>query len=173
MKDSRHVSKQGHSGSFAEIVRNDFSEAIKNEREQAEKHQRVPDEKAAKALKELVSEEDGERANVSLRTILGGDILAGPWFRRQFWYIVMLIAMSIFYVSNRYYCQREMIVGTRLADTLLDRRYKALTLSSQLKEMTRRSAVEKHLNDTALKTSMEPLYLLAVDKNDTLGTDYE
>ena len=124
--------------------------------------------RARKALKELTRDDDGQvRTNVSLRSILGGDILAGGWFRRQFWYIVMLVAMAVVYVSNRYYCQQEMITARRLNDTLADRRYKALTISSQIKEMTRRSVIEEQLTDSTLKTSNMPLLNLPVAQSDT------
>ena len=102
--------------------------------------------------------------NISLRTILGGDLLAGKWFRRQIWLIVLIAFYIIIYVSNRYACQQEMIESTRLADTLLDRRYKALTSSSQLKEMTRRSKVEENLEDSTLHTPTEPLYNLKIEE---------
>lgn len=126
------------------------------------------DKRARKALKDLTRDEDGQvRNNVSLRSILGGDILAGGWFRRQFWYIVMLVIMAIIYVSNRYYCQQEMITAAHLADTLADRRYKALTISSQIKEMTRRSVIEKQLPDTTLKTPTDPILVLKVSESDT------
>ena len=104
---------------------------------------------------------------MSLRTVLGGDILASGWFRRQFWFIVLVVVMCIFYISNRYACQKEMIESTKLEDTLLDRRYKALTISSQLKELTRPSVVEEHLSDTALKVSTDPIYSLPVTEEDT------
>ena len=109
--------------------------------------------KAKRAFKNLTGEEEFNlRRSLSLRAILG-----------HFWYIVMIIVMCLLYVGNRYACQQQMIEGTHLADTLLDRRYKALTLSGQLKEMTRRSSVEEHLADTTLHTSTTPNYNLPVE----------
>lgn len=141
----------------------DVAKSAEKEKKRAEE-----DRRARKALKDLTREEDGsERTNVSFRSILGGDILAGGWFRRQFWYIVMLVVMAIIYVSNRYYCQQEMITASHLADTLADRRYKALTISSQIKEMTRRSVIEEQLPDTMLKTPTVPLLILSVSESDT------
>ena len=64
------------------------------------------EQNALQALRELTADEDtpaGEsRSKITLASILGGDILGGRWFRRQFWYIVMVVAMIIVYVSNRY-----------------------------------------------------------------------
>lgn len=54
--------------------------------------EKAKNEKAAEELRKLTDNDDEEwsehRPNVSLRTILGGDILAGPWFRRQFLFIL-------------------------------------------------------------------------------------
>lgn len=126
------------------------------------------EQNALQALRELTADKDtpaGEsRSKITLASILGGDILGGRWFRRQFWYIVMVVAMIIVYVSNRYSCQREMIQSKMLTDTLLDRRYKALTRSSQLKEKTRRSCIEGALTDTTLQTANTPSFNLKVDE---------
>lgn len=123
--------------------------------------------KALTAFRNLTAEADngvtGEK-HVSLSSILGGDILGGRWFFRQFWFIVMVVGMLILYVSNRYACQHEMIEGKNLNDTLLDRRYKALTRSSQLKEKTRRSRIEESLVDTTLKTAVTPSFKLVVEE---------
>lgn len=125
----------------------------------------LADAKARKALKKLTAmDEDEERMDVSLRSILGGDILAGGWFRRQFWFIVMLVFFAIIYVSNRYACQQEMIESTKLADTLLDRRYKALTRSSQLLEKTLRSRVEEELLDSTLQTATSPSFTIKTEE---------
>lgn len=125
--------------------------------------------KALKALRELTADEDnpvgmeGSHTKITLSSILGGDMLGGRWFRRQFWFIVMVVAMLIVYISNRYSCQQEMIQTKMLTDTLLDRCYKALTRSSQLKEKTRRSYIEDALTDTTLQTSNTPSFNLKVD----------
>ena len=125
-----------------------------------------PEEKRARAsFRRLTDEDDGEgNVNVSLRTILGGDILAGRWFRRQFGFILLLVFFAIIYVANRYACQQEMIDRINLSDTLLDARYKALTRSSELLEKTLRSRVEESLADSTLRTPTTPPYLLKIEE---------
>ena len=110
------------------------------------------------------SEDEYVNRKVTLSTILGGDILAGPWFSRQFVYIIMVLFMVIVYINNRYTCQQKMIEQRALNDTLLDRRYKALTRSSQLKERMRRSYIEEALTDTTLQTANTPSFNLKVDQ---------
>lgn len=124
-------------------------------------------QKALQAFRDLTADDDGNvgaRSKVTLASILGGDILGGRWFRKQFWYMVMIVAMLIVYVSNRYSCQQEQILTKVLNDTLVDRRYKALTRSSQLKERMRRSYIEESLVDTTLQTAVTPSFYLQVDE---------
>lgn len=124
-------------------------------------------QKAIRALRNLTADEDDEdmphNGRMKLSAILGGDMLGGKWFRKQFWFIVMLTGMLIIYISNRYYCQQEMLETKALNDTLLDRRYKALTRSSQLKEKTRRSYIEETLVDTTLQTANTPSFNLKIE----------
>lgn len=118
------------------------------------------------ALRDLTSEEDEPSSShkpLTLGALLGGDILGGGWFRRQFGYIVMLVFMAMVYVSSRYAYQQRMLDNRMLTDTLLDRRYKALTRSSELKEKTRRSFIEESLADTTIQTAKTPSYHLKVE----------
>lgn len=118
------------------------------------------------ALKDLTAEEENtveQHSKITFASILGGDMLGGQWFRKQFWFIVMITTMIIVYVSNRYYCQQEMLESKALGDTLQDRRYKALTRSSQLKEKTLRSKIEASLQDTTLQTANTPSFNLKVE----------
>lgn len=141
------------------------------QQEDAPKQETLEDKDAEsmlKAIRNLTADEDtpqqSAHSKITLASILGGDILGGKWFRRQFWYIVMVVVFVIIYVSNRYSCQQEMIQTKMLTDTLLDRRYKALTRSSQLKEKMRRSVIEGSLADTSLQTANSPLFKVQVDE---------
>lgn len=119
------------------------------------------DAKAREAFRQLTAIDEEGEPGMSLRTILGGDILGGRWFRRQIGYVMLLAVLAIIYVSNRYACQREEIRRDDLADTLVDRKFKALTISSRLTEYSMRSNVEEHLSDTTLKTSTKSSYYLS------------
>ena len=135
--------------------------------EEEELQDSAPKKDSLQALKELTSEEDDsdteDHKSVTLGTLLGGDILAGKWFRRNFFFLVMIVVMLVLYVGNRYRCQQEMIETKNLSDTLLDRKYKALVRSSQLKEKMRRAYIEDALADTTLETASTPAYNLKVD----------
>lgn len=124
--------------------------------------------RAVKALRELTDiDNENVKRSVSLREVLGGDILAGPWFRKQFWYMVLLVGLAVFYVSNRYQSQQELIEIDHLQKQLLDVSYNELTRSSELLERTRRSRVEEYLrtsNDSTLQSATTSPYILKVDE---------
>ena len=111
-----------------------------------------------KALKKFAAEDDEAPVNFTWRSVLGGEILAGGWLRKQFGMILLITICTIVYISNRYSCQQEMITAGDLVDTLLDRKYKALTCSSELLEKTLRSNVEEGLADSTIQTSTTPHY---------------
>lgn len=124
-----------------------------------------PDERMSlKKLREFAKEEDETPVNLSWHTIIGGDILASGWLRRQFWMIILITAFTIIYVGNRYACQQEAIERSMLTDTLLDRKYKALTQSSELLEKTLRSNIEEELADSTIQTSITPLFGIKTDE---------
>ncbi|MCQ2292714.1 MAG: hypothetical protein MJZ54_01575 [Bacteroidaceae bacterium] len=94
------------------------------------------------------------------REVMGGKYLTGETMRRNIKYLLLIILLAIIYVSNRYQCQQAMIQGKQLTDTLMDRRYKALTAQSQLKKATLRSHVEKNLPDSTIKTPNDPMFVV-------------
>jgi len=61
------------------------------------------------------------------------------------------------------FAQREEIRREDLSKQLNDRKFKALTISSELTEYSMRSSVEENLSDTTLRTSTKSSYYLPVD----------
>lgn len=143
-------------------------EAAEKAAEKAARHER--EERARKAFHQLTDIDDEDESAMSLRGILGGDILGGRTFRRQALYLLMLCAMAIVYVANRYACQREEIRREELARDLADRKFKALTIAAELTEYSMRRNVEENLRDTTLRTSTRASYYLYVPAADTTAT---
>lgn len=98
----------------------------------------------------------------SLKSILGGDILATGFFRRQTKLLVLVMFMVIFYIHNRYAAQKELIEIDRLKKELVDIKYDALTRNSELMEKSRQSRIEKHISakESDLQTATNPPYLI-------------
>lgn len=135
-------------------------EEIKKE---AEKEEKVS---ALEMLKNSVSEEDNNpTTQLSLKTILGGDILNAELFRRQLWLIVIIVVFVIIYVASRYQCQQDIIKIANMESELKDAKYRALSISSKLTERCRESHVLKLLkenNDSLLQVSDQPPYIINI-----------
>ncbi len=107
----------------------------------------------------------------NLRSILGADFLGTRTLRNNFLYLLIVVFMLIVYVSNRYAYQRAVLRGETLAGELDDRRFKALTVSSELTEYTMRSRVEANLPDTTLRTAERPAFYLPVNPDEPSDDD--
>lgn len=116
-----------------------------------------PEEKTGKEEK---------KKGTSLKSILGGDILANEFFKRQTRLLILILILTIFYISNRYSCQQDMIEIDRLKKELTDIKYDALTRSSELTEKSRQSRIEEYISqkESELGTSTQPPYLIKKDE---------
>ena len=111
-------------------------------------------EKAEKAKK--------AKNRTSLKNIIGGDILATDFFRRQTKLLVLIMVLIIFYIHNRYASQQQQIEIDKLKKELIDIKYDALTRSSELMEKSRQSRIEDYIStkESDLQTSTNPPYLI-------------
>ena len=64
-------------------------------------------------LKQNVQQpKDGQSASpkhMSIRSILGGDILANDFFKRQTRLLILIMILTVLYIDNRYSSQQELI----------------------------------------------------------------
>ena len=102
------------------------------------------------------------KGHTSLKSIIGGDILATDFFRRQTKMLVLVMVLVLFYIHNRYACQQQMIEIDKLKKELIDIKYDALTRSSELLERSRQSRIEEYIatKESDLQTSTNPPYLI-------------
>ncbi|MDR0962446.1 MAG: hypothetical protein LBM62_07820 [Mediterranea sp.] len=98
----------------------------------------------------------------SWKSIIGGDILASGFFRRQTKLLVLLMLLVLFYIHNRYACQQQIIEIDRLKRELTDIKYDALTRSSELMERSRQSHIEEYIKKSKsdLQIATNPPYLI-------------
>ena len=141
--------------------------------EEASSQEEIIDEKKKQDLEELKNvikenaREDEQPASryFTLAKILGGDILSAHLVRRQILLILIIVMFTIVYVTKRYSCQQKQIDIARLKQQLVNSRYKALSISSELTELSRESNVLEQLknnNDTTLKISQQPPYIINI-----------
>ena len=87
-------------------------------------------------------------------------------FRRNWGFILLIVALVLSSVALGYLTRAEMIENDRLSREALNWRYKALTRSSELRERTLRSNIENRLPDSTLRTPTESPYELPVEKEE-------
>ncbi|MBO4985411.1 MAG: hypothetical protein J6C87_07205 [Bacteroides sp.] len=107
--------------------------------------------------------EQTKKRRTPWKEIIGGDILATEFFRRQTKLLVLIMLLVLFYVHNRYACQQQMIEIDRLKKELVDIKYDALTRGSELMERSRQSRIEEYISsqESDLQTSTHPPYLIS------------
>ena len=110
-------------------------------------------------------EQKGEKVKrrTSLKNIIGGDILATDFFRRQTevacslsWCLFYSISITVTHANSR------LIEIDKLKKELIDIKYDALTRSSELMERSRQSRIEEYIatKESDLQTSTNPPYLI-------------
>lgn len=145
---------------------------MEEDKEKQEKQQ-SQEQQAEDTLKETIQkikatakEEDAKPSSqVSLRTILGGDLLTTEVVRAQIWLFVLVVFFATIYVAFRYQCQQDMITIDRLEDELKDAKFKAMSSSSTLTEKCRESHVLDILRqnkDSLLHQADQPPYIIEV-----------
>lgn len=149
-----------------ESPKDELSETLKAEARKAEEQI----EQALQKIKDNVSEDDPKPSpSLTLRKILGGDILNAQLVRSQMWLIVIVVLFTIVYVGFRYQCQKDMITIDRLEEDLKDAKYKALSSTSALTEQSRESRVLEMLkanDDSVLHIAEQPPYIVEVPDGD-------
>ena len=89
----------------------------------------------------------------------------GQWFKKQIWLILLIAFGIIFYITNRYQAQQEIILHEQLRSDLQDWKFRSLTRNSELTVRTRQSQIEKALKqfgDSTLKVSIVPPFQTSV-----------
>lgn len=106
--------------------------------------------------------EQPKRPHITFKSIMGGDILAHKFLRRQTNLVILIVILTILYIDNRYTSQQELIEIDRLKKELTDIKYDALTISSELTEKSRQSRIEEYISaeGTPLETASTPPYLI-------------
>ncbi len=118
-------------------------------------------------MNEMATKDKKEKQpkRTSIRSILGGDILANDFFKRQTGLLVLIMVLTVLYIDNRYTSQQELIEIDRLKKELTDIKYDALTRSSELMEKSRQSRIEEYISteESHLETATNRPYLIKKD----------
>lgn len=128
------------------------------------------EEKELPTLSEVIREETQRKETpfsptLTLKKILGGDILNTSTVRKEIPFIIFVGVVLFIQIAVRYSCQKKLIEIDQLQKELLDARYKSLSSNSLITEKSRESNVLKYLRenkDSTLKMPNQPPYIINV-----------
>ncbi|MDD2285501.1 MAG: FtsL-like putative cell division protein [Paludibacter sp.] len=87
------------------------------------------------------SEDLSDIRSSSVRDILNGNILTKKFIRKQYLLIILLVVLSIVYIDNRYYSEKQIARVVTLKKNIQDAKYESLTISAELMEISRQSNI--------------------------------
>ena len=124
--------------------------------QEKEEEELVASEK--EAIKRYVEDEEDEDefGEISLKSILGGDILQSRFFLRQVAFVMFVVVLMLFYTANRYNSQQEIITIDSLKLKLQEERYNVLTQSGELLNLSRQSNIELKLKENGDSALVNP-----------------
>jgi hypothetical protein len=90
----------------------------------------------------------------SFKSWFDGDMLLSPFLQRQLGLFLLIAALIIVYVSNRYAFQQELVQIQNLRSELNDVKYEALARSSELMEKSRESNIQRFIVERGSQLQM-------------------
>ncbi len=139
--------------SVAQSEEPEESVVAKDETEDTETATEAADNEAIKRYVEDEEDED-EFGEISLKSILGGDILQSKL--RQVIFVLFVVVLMLAYTANRYNSQQEIITIDSLKLKLQEERYNVLTQSSELLNLSRQSNIEVKLKENGDSALVNP-----------------
>ena len=121
-----------------------------------------------KKYKDFVSpvKEQKEISNASLKDFIDGSILTKSAVLQQLPFVLFLVVLGIFYISNRYKSEKVYRDMVNLEKELKDLRFESITTASDLMYMSKQSEVLKRVQKEGLGLveSTEPPTKIYIDK---------
>lgn len=92
--------------------------------------------------------------------IKGEDPRIIAFLRRQILFIILVIVLTLVYIANRYDSQCDLVRIEQLKKELVDMRYQALNITSDVSAKSKPSYIENTMNtsESGLHTSSKPFY---------------
>ena len=137
------------------------SEDLPKDKNKGHSREKRPEEVRMQTWRQWIIDDDVKFNKQMMMNLLNGISLVA--FLRQNWlFVTLLMIFMMIYVSLGYHHRNLMIENDKLNRELLDRRYKALTRSSELRERTLGSKIENQLQDSTIQTSTDAPFELPV-----------
>ncbi|NOU60082.1 FtsL-like putative cell division protein [Marinifilum caeruleilacunae] len=112
------------------------------------------------------TKEQKEISSASVKDFIDGSILTKSAVVQQLPFVLFLVVLGIFYISNRYKSEKVYRDMVSLEKELKDLRFESITTASDLMYMSKQSEVLKRVQREGLelKESTEPPVKIYIDK---------
>lgn len=97
------------------------------------------------------SEDFRELRSSNIRAFLDGSILTKKFIRKQYVLLILIVALGIVYIDNRYASEKQITRISELKKQIQDSKYESLTVSAQLMEISRQSNIVLMLEKRGMK----------------------
>lgn len=104
---------------------------------------------------EATPQEKDKRHKNSLRSVLGGSLLASEQVLRHLPFVFFLVFLGILLITNRYWSQRTIRQIEAVQDSIKDLKAEAVTFETELMKMNRPSEIADRVRESGLEL-MEP-----------------
>ncbi len=120
-----------------------------------------------KILETIKGNEDfSELKSSSFRDFLNGNILNKNFVRKQFKLMILIAVLTVFYIDNRYFCEKQIAEEVRLKKELQDIKFESLTISAQLTTLGRRTYVLDYINSKGLDLKESAIAPVVIEEPD-------
>lgn len=133
------------------------------EKEAAQEEAEDRNSKMKRLLRNMLRDDDGEGGN--LKDMFNDLQISGEWLKKHWAFLLIVFFCMLFFVTNRYQAQQEIIEEARLRQELNDWKFVWLTQFSELTRSSRQSNIEENLKqrgDSTLKLSKEAPFIIKV-----------
>lgn len=104
------------------------------------------------------------KANRLVADIMGGDIFTKDGFVSLFPFLIYIVFLSMFYITNVYIAEDMSREIARLNRKVEDLHVEYVYLKSEITKVTKQSNMAVMLKDKGIKESVEPLRRIVVEK---------
>lgn len=101
---------------------------------------------------------DAKKTSFRMRDVLNGSFLTKDFVQKQVPFILFLAVLALFYINNRFSYEEQIKEQNNLKKELIDAKYRSLTVSEELIQKSKQSAVMQQLQQqgSELQESLTP-----------------
>ncbi|GHV45316.1 hypothetical protein FACS1894180_7720 [Bacteroidia bacterium] len=97
------------------------------------------------------SEDFSDLKSSSMRDFLNGNIFLKKFFRKQYLLLLLMAALTVLYIDNRYYCEKQLKKSIQMENQLKDLKFESLTVAAELMTLSRQSNLRRRIAERGIE----------------------